>query len=213
MPSQTRQRLIETAKRRFYRDGFRNVGIDAILTDVGISKAAFYKHFESKDELMVAVLSNVDEFLQNQFRQMVRERGGPSGEGQLRAVLEVVQQVMAEPDFHGCIFVNAAIEFPLQTEPAHEAAARHKRWLEDFFFELAERAAAPDPAGLAKELGMVIEGAYVTRAVTGDSGTIETARRLVDQIISNHLTDARPGRRIPARPSVGKRQGPARAVR
>ena len=56
MPSTTRQRLIEAAARRFYRDGFRNVGIDQVLADVGISKTAFYKHFESKDDLMLAVL-------------------------------------------------------------------------------------------------------------------------------------------------------------
>jgi len=56
MPSTTRQRLIEAALKRFYRDGFRNVGIDQVLADVGISKTAFYKHFESKDDLMLAVL-------------------------------------------------------------------------------------------------------------------------------------------------------------
>jgi AcrR family transcriptional regulator len=187
MATRTRQRLIDAAKRRFYHDGFRNVGIDAILTDVGISKAAFYKHFESKDDLMVAVLDDVDQFLQKQFRQMVRERGGPSARGQLRAVLDVVQQIMETADFHGCIFVNAAIEFPLPHDPAHEAARRHKRGLEDFFYELAERAAAADPASLAQELGMVIEGVYVTRAVTRESTAIATARRLVEQIIVHYL--------------------------
>ncbi len=188
MPVQTRQHLIEAAKRRFYHDGFRNTGIDAILADVGISKAGFYKHFESKDDLMIAVLDDVDRFLQMQFRQMVRERGGRSAEGQLRAVLEVAQQLMETEDFHGCIFVNAAMEFPLPHDPAHEAALRHKRGLEDFFYELGERAAAADPAGLAQELAMVIEGAYVTRALTGESDTIGTARRLVDQIIIRHLS-------------------------
>lgn len=187
MSGQTRQRLIDVAKRRFYHDGFRNVGIDAILTDVGISKAAFYKHFESKDDLMVAVLDDVDAFLQKQFRQMVRERGGQSGEGQLRALIDVVEQIMHDADFHGCIFVHAAMEFPLSHDPAHKAAWRNKRGLEDFFFELAERAGADDPAGLVKKLMMVIEGAYVTRAVTGDPTTIDTARQLVEQTLSHHL--------------------------
>jgi AcrR family transcriptional regulator len=200
MAVQTRQRLIEAAKRRFYHDGFRNVGIDAILTDVGISKAGFYKHFQSKDDLMIAVLEDVDKFLQRQFREMVRERGGRSAEGQLRAVLDVVQQIMETEDFHGCIFVNAAMEFPLPHDPAHEAALRHKRSLEDFFYELGERAAAPDPAGLAQELAMVVEGAYVTRALTGESATICTARRLAEQIIVRHLPgeNTRPRRRAAA---------------
>jgi AcrR family transcriptional regulator len=199
MAVRTRQRLIDAAKRRFYRDGFRNVGIDAILTEVGISKAAFYKHFESKDDLMVAVLDDVDRFLQQQFREMVRQRGGRSAEGQLRAILDVVQQVIESEDFHGCIFVNAAIEFPLPNDPAHKAAVRHKRGLEDFYYELGERAAVADPAGLAQELGMIIEGAYITRAVTGESASMGIARRLVDQMFHRHLPDQRPRRaRSPA---------------
>ncbi len=79
------------------------------------------------------------------------------------------------------------MEFPLPHDPAHQAALRHKRGLEEFFYELGERAAAADPGGLAEELAMVIEGAYVTRALTGEAATIETARRLVDQIILRQL--------------------------
>ena len=56
MKTPTRQRLVEAATRRFYRDGFRSVGIDQILSDVGISKTAFYKHFESKEDLMLGAL-------------------------------------------------------------------------------------------------------------------------------------------------------------
>jgi AcrR family transcriptional regulator len=190
MAHETRQRLIDAAKRRFYCDGFRNVGLDAILDDVGISKSAFYKHFESKEDLMVAVLDDVSHFLQGQFHQMVRDRGGRSAPGQLRAVLDVVRLVSDTPDFHGCIFVNAAFEFPLAHDPAHVAAMRHKRWLEEFLYELAERAAAADPAALAREMAMVIEGATVTRAVTGDSNTIATAQRLVEHILSRHLPAA-----------------------
>ena len=62
--------------RRFYRDGFRNVGLDQVLADVGISKTAFYKHFESKDDLMLAALEKQNVWLQDTFRTMIRQRGG-----------------------------------------------------------------------------------------------------------------------------------------
>ena len=188
MPSDTRQRLIESAKRRFYRDGFRNVGIDAVLDDVGISKAAFYKHFESRAALIVAVLHDLDVFFRQQLREMLRARGGPSAAGQLRGLMDVVQQVIdAAGNFHGCIFVSAAMEFPLPHDPAHEAAAGHKRALEGIVYELAERARADDPAAVAQELCMIIEGAFVTRTVTNDPGTIAIARRLADRAIAQHL--------------------------
>jgi AcrR family transcriptional regulator len=183
----TRQRLIDSAKQRFYRDGFRNVGVDAILAEVGISKTAFYKHFQSKDDLMVGVLDDVDRFLQQQFRQMVKQRAGPSAAGQLRALLDVVQQVMEDDSFHGCIFVNAVMEFPLPHDPAHQAAQRHKRAIEEFVYELAERAGCADPAALAEEMCMIIEGAYVTRSVTNDSSKVAIARRLADHVIERHL--------------------------
>src|SRR6476661_7837178 len=106
MPSATRQRLIEAAIKRFYRDGFRNVGIDQILADVGISKTAFYKHFECKDDLMLAALELQNIWLQNTFRAMIHDRGGETAIGQLRAVLDVVETIIESDDFQGCIFVN-----------------------------------------------------------------------------------------------------------
>lgn len=187
MATDTRKRLVEAAQKRFYRDGFRNVGIDAVLADVGISKTAFYKHFASKDDLMVAVLDDIDAFLQQSFRQMVREAGGRSARGQINAVLEVIRQIIEQEDFHGCIFVNAAMEFPLPHDPAHVAASRHKRAIEDFLFELAERAGVLEPESFASEFCMIIEGLYVTRSVTGDVGAIAIARRLVDGLIERHV--------------------------
>src|SRR6476619_2997600 len=108
VPTATRQKLVEAATRRFYRDGFRNVGVDQLLTDVGISKTAFYKHFESKEDLMLAALEGQNRWLQETFRQMVQERGGPSAHGQLRALFDVVEQIIESDEFHGCIFVNAS---------------------------------------------------------------------------------------------------------
>jgi len=188
MPAtKTREKLVNAAKQRFYRDGFRNVGIDSVLEDVGITKTAFYKHFESKDDLMVAVLEDVDRFLQQTFRQMVRDRGGPSAVGQLRAILDVVKDIISDETFHGCIFVHAVMEFPLPHDPAHQAAAKHKRAIEDFIYELAERAGATDPKALAQEMCMLLEGAYVTRSVTRDMGSIAIAQRVANQIIDQHI--------------------------
>ena len=189
MPTNTRQRLIDAARHRFYRDGFRNVGIDAIIDEVGISKTAFYKHFQSKDDLMIAVLDGVGDFLNQQFRQMVKDRGGSSAVGQLRALLDVVRSVMEDEAFHGCIFVNAVMEFPVLHDPVHQSAIRHKRALEEFVYELAERGNAADPQFLAQELCMVIEGTYVSRSITGDPAAITIARRIFDQIIDRHFAN------------------------
>ena len=189
MSTPTRQRLIDAGIRRFYRDGFRNVGIDQILADVGISKTAFYKHFESKEDLMLAALEGQNRWLQETFRQMVQERGGPSALGQLRALFDVVEQIIESDEFHGCIFVNVSMEFPLLHEPAHQAAARSKEAIESLVHELAVKAGAADPRALAQELSLIMEGVYVTRHVTGDSKSLAIARRLAERVLAEHVPE------------------------
>ncbi|MFI5393023.1 MAG: TetR/AcrR family transcriptional regulator [Myxococcota bacterium] len=186
---QTRERLIDSATRRFYRDGFRDVGIDQVMDDVGISKTAFYKHFRSKDELMLAVLEKQNRWLQGTFRELVEQRAGSgaSAADQLRALMEVVKQIIEDDEFQGCIFVNVAMEFPLLHQPAHRAAAEHKRAIEAFVEDLASRSGAADPRALAQDLCLVMEGAYVTRQVTGDATTIAVARRVAAAVIESHL--------------------------
>jgi AcrR family transcriptional regulator len=193
MPSATRRRLTEAAVRRFYRDGFRNVGLEQVLADVGISKTAFYKHFECKEDLVLAALDLQNLWLQDTFREMISERGGATPIGQLRALLDVVDQIIDTDEYQGCIFVNVAMEYPQQHEPAHIAAAKHKQAIEAIVRDVAARAGAADPHQLARELCLIMEGAYVTRQVTGDKQSIEVARRVADVVIAAHLPDAMPG--------------------
>ena len=188
MTTPTRQRLVEAAIRRFYRDGFRSVGIDQVLADVGISKTAFYKHFESKEDLMLAALQMQNDWLNDTFRKMICERGGPTAIGQLHAVLDVVEHIIESDDFQGCIFVNAAMEFPLPHEPAHVAASQNKQAMEKIVLALAEDAGADDPHALSQELCLIMEGAYVTRQVTGNKDTVNIARRVARLVIASRCS-------------------------
>ena len=184
----TRQRLIEAAVRRFYRDGFRNVGIDQVFSDVGISKTAFYKHFECKDDLMLAALEMQNGWLQETFRAMIRERGGPTAIGQLHALLDVVEHIIESDDYQGCIFVNAAMEFPLLHDPAHVAASQNKQAMQNIVLALAGEAGADDPHALSQELCLIMEGAYVTRQVTGNKDTVNIARRVARLVIASRCS-------------------------
>jgi AcrR family transcriptional regulator len=187
LASDTRQRLMDAAFTRFYRDGFRNVGIDQILAEVGISKTAFYKHFESKEDLMVAALEHQHQKLESDFRRLIREVGGESPLAQLHALFDAVENILESERFQGCVFVNASIEFPLPHEPAHVAAAKSKAAIEWLVRETAQRAGADDPAALAQELTLIMEGAYVTRHVSGNPATINIARRLGERAIATHI--------------------------
>jgi AcrR family transcriptional regulator len=187
MATDTRMQLIEAALRLFYFDGFRNVGLDQLLADVGISKTAFYNHFESKDQLMLEALEEQNSRLQVTLREMLQAEAGRAAKDQLRSLFDVVEQIIESETFQGCIFINVAMEFPKPHDPAHRAAAANKKEVEDLIFEIAERAGAAAPDLLAKELCMIMDGAYVCRAVSGDKQTIHTARRLAERVIDEHL--------------------------
>jgi AcrR family transcriptional regulator len=179
---------MEAAFQRLYDEGFRNVAIDQILADVGISKTAFYKHFESKDDLLLAALEHHHHHMEDKFRAIVRHRGGNSPTGQLWALFDAVQNITESERFHGCVFVNVAIEFPLPHEPAHVVAVKSKEAIQRIVEELAGQAGAADPKALAEELCMIMEGAYVTRHVSCNPQTIAIARRLAERAIAAHVS-------------------------
>jgi hypothetical protein len=81
------------------------------------------------------------------------------------------------------------MEFPLPHEPAHQAAAAHKKAIEALVCELAAQAGVDDPEATAQELCLILEGAYVTRQVSGNTGAVEIARRVADSIIAARRKD------------------------
>ena len=185
--SRTRDRLIGAAHDLFCRSGFHAVGIDQILAEVGVTKTTFYNHFSSKDELVIEVLRWHDRWWRDTFLELLQRHGGESPRGQLLAVCDALDEVFSGCNYNGCIFVNVAVEYPQLHDPAHQEAMQHKRAIERILRLIAGYAGARDPQALAQELSLVMEGAYVTRHVTGDADTAKVARRLVTMLVECHL--------------------------
>jgi len=186
----TRQRLIDVAEELFYREGFHLVGLDQVLTAAGVSKTTFYNHFESKDDLVLAVIRDHDQRFQGEFRSRLRELGGEAPRKQLEAVFHVVEEITSSDGYVGCIFINVAVEFPAAHHPAHRAAAESKEAIETIIRDLALRAGARDPIWFARQFTLLMEGAYVTAAVTHAPHAVESARRTAQLLIDAHLPPA-----------------------
>jgi AcrR family transcriptional regulator len=187
MADSTRDKLLRTAHDLFYRDGVHGVGLDAIVAAAGVTKTTFYNHFETKDALVAEVLRRHDRWWRDTFRSLLRKHGGETARGQLAALFDALDEVIGAPEFNGCFFVNVAVQFPLPHDPAHRAAAEHKRAMADILRELAAYAGAADAGALAEELSLVMEGAYVTQQVTHDPRTTVSARRIVELLLARHL--------------------------
>src|SRR3954454_24645098 len=99
-----RERLLRTASELFYAEGIRAVGVDRVIEVAGVTRATFYRHFPSKDTLVVAYLRAVHDAART-------VAGDKPGEQRLRRVVGTMSELVCAPGFRGCSFINAAAEF------------------------------------------------------------------------------------------------------
>ena len=176
MASNRLDQLIETATELFDRHGFHATGIDRILAESGVAKMTLYKHFKSKDELILAALRRRGGKFRNDFMRAV-ERRAKTPRARLLALFDVIGDWFAGKGFSGCMFVNAAAEFGPLDNPAHAFAGEHKRLMRTYIQDLAKAAGAADPKALAQGLALLIEGAIVFAYVAGESDAARLARK------------------------------------
>jgi AcrR family transcriptional regulator len=186
-PKTGRGRLVHAAIELFYRHGFQAVGIDQIITAAGVTKTTFYKHFESKDDLLVAAIRQRDEWEMQAWVEAVEKLAGDDPRGQLLAFFDVLDIWFNAPDFRGCQFINAASEFPNPNDPVHAVAAEHKRKNRDFFRDLAARAGAADPESFADRYTALVEGTLVLRHVHGRDDAAKVIRPAVESLVAEAL--------------------------
>lgn len=156
-----RDELVEKALEVFYHNGFHATGMDMLAAQTGISKTSMYKHFRTKEDLILATLRLRDEkFCVWLFRRM--SELGSTPRGQLIAMFDALKEWFAKKDFRGCMFIKASAEYQEITDPIHILSSEHKRLLFRHIRDLADRAGANDPDALARSLLILKEGAIVT---------------------------------------------------
>jgi len=156
-----RDELVRKALQVFYRNGFHATGMDMLVAETGISKTSMYKHFRTKEELILSVLRLRDEDFRNWLYRRMEELAKTPKE-QLIAMFDVLEEWFAEPGFHGCLFIKAISEYPDAGSPIYKQSADHKRMLHHHLVRLAEKARLADPEGVARRLMLLKEGAIVT---------------------------------------------------
>ncbi len=186
--SAKRDHLVDTALELFYRDGYHATGIDKVLGEAGVARMTLYKHFKSKDDLILAALRRRDEQFRAWFARAV-ERGGETPKRRLLAIFDVLEDWFAgkafpgQP-FAGCAFINATAEFGKPGDPVQRAAAEHKQLLLEFTRDLAAQAGAADPEALARDLMLLGEGAIVSAQVSRDTAAAGRAKAIARPLIA-----------------------------
>jgi AcrR family transcriptional regulator len=124
--SEARERLLSTASALFYREGIRAVGVERILAEAPATRATFYRHFPSKEDLVVAYLRGVDTGLRSGVQAAIE--AAPSPADALRAIGAAVVDDLARPEFRGCAFLKAAAEYPDSNDPVRRVILDHRAW-------------------------------------------------------------------------------------
>jgi AcrR family transcriptional regulator len=155
--SEARSRLLETATRIFYTEGIHAVGIDRIVAEAKVTRATLYRHFPSKEELVVAYLDAVHHLELAQVQALINS-GRPAPDV-LRSIAESITAGITSGHFRGCAFLNAAAEYPDAEHPVHKAILAHREWFADTITSLFAQIGETPPEPAARHYVMMRDGA------------------------------------------------------
>ena len=152
-----RERILATAYRLFYREGIRATGIDKVIAEAGVTKVTFYRHFPSKDALILAFLDLRHRRWMDWFVDALDRHA--AGNRRRVAVVAAVEEWLTADSFRGCAFINSVNEIGAELPEVYAITARHKA---DMVAAIkATLPPGPNRARTAQALGVAIDGAVV----------------------------------------------------
>ncbi|WP_197429730.1 TetR/AcrR family transcriptional regulator [Auraticoccus cholistanensis] len=160
MTGSMRDRLVDAATELFYADGLRAVSVDKVIERARTTKVTFYRHFKSKDDLVVAHLQRRAEQEREGITAAV-ERAGGDPDRAFQLISEALGTMACEPGFRGCPFINAAAEYPEPTSSVRRTVDAHRAWCKAAFARIVEPLQLADPDGVADDLMLIRDGAMV----------------------------------------------------
>ncbi|GAA1707210.1 TetR family transcriptional regulator [Fodinicola feengrottensis] len=158
-PSEARSRLLGTASRIFYAEGLHSVPVDRIITEADTTRATFYRHFPSKEDLVISYLGAADRALRDRFAATLAS--SESAEDAVRGITADIAADIRRKDFRGCAFLNAAAEYSDPAHPVHRTVLEHREWFLDAVADLLGQIGDGPAKPAARHLVMLRDGAMV----------------------------------------------------
>ncbi|MGM1064440.1 TetR/AcrR family transcriptional regulator [Saccharothrix sp. Mg75] len=154
-----RERILAAADEHFYAEGIRAVSADRLIAEAGVSKVTFYRHFPTKDDLVVAYVEGraaVERHALEEFRDRASDACDT-----LVAIAHGISGLSCSPGFRGCPFINAAAEYADPDHPVRRAVAAHRSWFAAYLRDLLVRLGITDPAAAVDQLIFLRDGAML----------------------------------------------------
>ncbi|GAA1376372.1 TetR/AcrR family transcriptional regulator [Catellatospora chokoriensis] len=183
-PSEARLRLLTTASRIFYAEGIHSVGVDRIIAESQVTRSTFYRHFPSKEDLVLAHLESADLGIRSQVEAAIA--ASTSASDAVRAVAAGIAEYIRSSGFRGCAFLNAVAEYPDPADPVHQAVLAHRRWFLDTINTLMASIESTKAEPAAQHFVMLRDGAMAAGCLFDPVLICETFLRGVDGLVQIH---------------------------
>lgn len=171
----TRDRIVAAASELFYGEGIRAVSVDAVAEKAGVTKRTLYYHFASKDDLIAAYLRQREQPNLARFRRWYAEAEGGVAE-KTRAVFRNLARAAGRPTWKGCAFLRTTAELAnMPGHPAIKIGIAHKKDFESWFSGMFDAEGLPDPAQLARQVVILLDGAFAVVLLNRDPDYMTTA--------------------------------------
>ena len=179
-----RDRIIDAANRLFYREGIRAVSVDAVAEKAGVTKKTLYYHFKSKDDLITAYLTARDQPNLALFEAWFDAANG-GVEDKVEAIFVALARSSRHPKWKGCGFLRTAAELAnMPGHPAMKVGAAHKKKFESWLAERLARSHIQQPEATARQINLLLDGAFSLMLVHRDPAYIEEAGRAARALLS-----------------------------
>ncbi|MBB4122498.1 TetR/AcrR family transcriptional regulator [Martelella radicis] len=178
-----RERIIDAASTLFYQEGIRTVSVDAVVEKAGVTKKTLYYHFKSKDDLVAEYLSVRDQPNLKLFETWFESAEGDAAD-KVEAIFLGLAKSARHPKWKGCGFLRTAAELAnLPGHPAMKIGSGHKKKFEDWLAKQFGEKRIADPAAIARQVVLLMDGAFSTMLIHRDAAYAEEAGRAAKSIV------------------------------
>jgi AcrR family transcriptional regulator len=184
-----RERIVSSAYAMFTRRGVRAVGIDEIISQSQVAKATMYRHFPTKNDLVLAVLQRREQLWTFDLIEEQSRLRGDTPEEQLLAIFDVFHDWFRQHEgFDGCSFINVLIELGA-SHPVGKASIQYLDNIRSIVRQRAEAAGLHDPDNFARSWHILMKGSIIS-ATEGDPEAAHRAKDMARTLIEQHRRPA-----------------------
>jgi AcrR family transcriptional regulator len=170
-----RHRILDAAAYLFSSQGIGATGVDALIDAAGVAKATFYRYFPSKNDLIVAWLSDGRTRWLDRVRRRGEEIAGGPDEA-IPAFFDAVAEWLDAEGYRGCPYLNTAVELVDPAHPAHQVIDGFLSEVRSYLAGVLRSSDRAEPEALAGQLHTVLAGATSLSVARRSSAPAREAR-------------------------------------